>query len=151
MNDPVFHYLVRAILEREGRFLLTREKGSPIAFLPGGHVERGEPVTRALRRELREELGVDAGVGAYVGAIEHAWSDAAGNAHQEINHLFRVSVPSLASAPAVSREPHLEVFWCAPEAFDRVDLRPQPVRELLAGVRWKVDGWWASTLGEPVA
>jgi AcrR family transcriptional regulator len=144
---PRFHLLVRAIVERDGHFLLTREKGSPFAFLPGGHVEPGEPATRALERELREELGVDARVGGYVGAVEHAWSDAAGNAHQEVNHLFRVSAASLGATPVASREPQLEVFWCAPEAFDAVDLRPEPVRALLVGARWHDDGWWASTHG----
>ena len=145
-----FHLLVRAIVEREGRFLLTREKGSDFCFLPGGHVEPGEPMAKALERELREEIGTAARVGPlvgpYVGAVEHAWSDANGNAHQEINHLFRVSAAALASVPVASREPRLEVFWCAPDAFEGVDLRPEPVRALLASGRWKVDGWWASTL-----
>jgi len=48
-----------------------------LCFLPGEHVEPGEPAKRALQRELREELGAGARVGADVGGIERAWSDAA--------------------------------------------------------------------------
>ena len=143
---PTFHYLVRAIIEREGQFLLTREIGSEFAFLPGGHVEPGEPAVVALRRELREELGVDGRVGAFVGAIEHAWNDERGRAHQEVNLLFRVAAESLGGPALASREPHLEVFWCEPAAFDRVDLRPEPARKLLASASGEAGAWWASTL-----
>lgn len=147
MANATFHYLVRAVVERDGRFLLAREKGSGFAFLPGGHVEAGEPATVALQRELREELGIDVRIGAYVGAIEHAWRDAAGTAHQEINHVFHVAVEaSPGVAELASRERHLEFFWCEPDAFDRVDLRPKPARDLLASAPRTTASWWASTL-----
>lgn len=145
---PTFHYLVRAIIEREGRFLLTREIGSGFSFLPGGHVEPGEPAVVALQRELREELGVNGRVGAFVGAIEHAWSDTGGQPHQEVNLLFRVAAGSVGGSDLASREPHLEVFWCDPSAFDRVDLRPEPLRDLLVSRSWEAGSWWASTLDD---
>ncbi|MEJ2287636.1 MAG: NUDIX domain-containing protein [Deinococcales bacterium] len=143
---PTFHYLVCAIIERDGQYLLTKERGSDFSFLPGGHVEPGEPAVVALQRELREELGVTGRVGAFVGAIEHAWSDARGQAHQEVNLLFRVAAESLGGPELASREPHLEVFWCEPAAFARVDLRPEPARRLLARAAWEAGAWWASTL-----
>lgn len=149
MTDPTFHYLVRAIVERDGSFLLTREKGSAFSFLPGGHVEPGEAAVAALKRELREELGIEGRVGAFVGAIEHAWTDDRGRAHQEVNLLFRVAAESLAGREAASREPHLEVFWCEPGAFGRVDLRPEPARELLASASWEAGAWWSSTIHGP--
>lgn len=43
--------IVRAVLRRGGRLLLARERGSARSFLPGGHVEPGEPVQAALVRE----------------------------------------------------------------------------------------------------
>lgn len=147
MSEPTFHFLVRAIIEREGRFLLTRERGSAFCYLPGGHVEPGEAAATALSRELREELGIQARAGGFVGVIEHAWRDALGNPQQEINHLFRVSAGSLVGTEPASMEPHLEVLWCAPAAFERVDLRPEPARALLAGPAWQGRAWWASTLG----
>ena len=58
--------VVAAVLERpDGRFLLAqRPPGKVYAGwweFPGGKVEAGEPLARALERELREELGIRVG------------------------------------------------------------------------------------------
>jgi 8-oxo-dGTP diphosphatase len=51
-----------AIVWRDGRVLMTRRPpGGPLGLkweFPGGKLEPGESVERALVRELREELGV---------------------------------------------------------------------------------------------
>src|SRR5947207_326461 len=56
-----------AIVERGGRFLLTRrQKGVHLEGFwefPGGKCDAGETLDACLRRELREELAVDASVG----------------------------------------------------------------------------------------
>jgi 8-oxo-dGTP diphosphatase len=52
---------VSAILRWQGRMLLCRhEKGDrQYWLLPGGGVNSGESLTRALHRELSEEIGID--------------------------------------------------------------------------------------------
>lgn len=56
---------VRAIIEHEGRFLLVRNASSRQFWcLPGGSVETGEELQRALKRELVEETGVEPEIGA---------------------------------------------------------------------------------------
>lgn len=56
---------VRAIIEHEGRFLLVRNASSRQFWcLPGGSVETGEELRRALKRELAEETGVEPEIGA---------------------------------------------------------------------------------------
>jgi 8-oxo-dGTP diphosphatase len=52
---------VSAILSWNGRILLCRhEKGNrKYWLLPGGGVNSGESLTRALHRELAEEIGID--------------------------------------------------------------------------------------------
>ena len=56
--------VVAAVIERGGRFLVTRRlEGTHLAGLwefPGGKVQEGETEEAALQREIREEL--DAGV-----------------------------------------------------------------------------------------
>jgi len=51
---------VSAILRWEGRILLLRHEKSSgeIWLLPGGGVQTGESLVRALRRELQEETGL---------------------------------------------------------------------------------------------
>jgi 8-oxo-dGTP diphosphatase len=55
---------VSAILRWRGRILLCRhEKGDRgYWLLPGGGVNSGESLTRALHRELAEEVGIDDGL-----------------------------------------------------------------------------------------
>lgn len=59
MSEP--RVRVSAILRREGRVLLCRhEKGDrEYWLLPGGGVNAGESLARALQRELAEELGIE--------------------------------------------------------------------------------------------
>ncbi len=55
MRPPVFfHVIARAVIFVDGLVLLAHAKGENHTFLPGGHVEPGEPVTRSLAPASRE-------------------------------------------------------------------------------------------------
>jgi 8-oxo-dGTP diphosphatase len=68
-----------AVIERDGRFLITRrQKGVHLEGLwefPGGKCEPGETLAGCLARELREELDVAVTVGDEVFTTVHAYSD----------------------------------------------------------------------------
>jgi 8-oxo-dGTP pyrophosphatase MutT (NUDIX family) len=53
------HVTVATVVEREGRFLLVRERqeGRPVINQPAGHLEPGETLLQAARREVLEETG----------------------------------------------------------------------------------------------
>jgi 8-oxo-dGTP diphosphatase len=71
--------VVAAMLERDGRYLITQRR--PTATLPllwefpGGKVEPGESDEAALARELREEMDIQVVVGERVVHVEHAYAD----------------------------------------------------------------------------
>lgn len=73
--------VIAAVVERQGRFLLTRRReGTHLAGhweFPGGKREPGETDEACLRRELREELGVDVRVGPKLFETRYRYPDRA--------------------------------------------------------------------------
>jgi 8-oxo-dGTP diphosphatase len=71
--------VVAAVIERDGRFLLTlRPEGTHLAHrweFPGGKCDPHESHVEALRRELHEELDVLADVHEVVHVVTHAYDD----------------------------------------------------------------------------
>lgn len=71
--------VVAAIVEQNGRFLVTRRlRGTHLAGLwefPGGKCDPGESHEACLERELLEELGVRSRVGGEVLATTHAYPE----------------------------------------------------------------------------
>ncbi len=138
--------LARAVIVIRGRVLLAHSKGARNTFLPGGHIERGESARAALARELTEELGVRARIGSFVGAVEHGFTQKGRRVH-EVNLLFDAAAPGLgASRNPVSRESHVEFFWCPIAKLGARKLEPAPLRRLLP--QWLNDksrSAWAST------
>jgi mutator protein MutT len=75
--DPV--EVVAAVVERDGRYLITRRlEGTHLAGLwefPGGKILPGEKPADALRRELKEELGVEAAVGQLIETVDWTYPE----------------------------------------------------------------------------
>jgi mutator protein MutT len=71
--------VVAAVIERDGRFLLTRRlEGTHLAGyweFPGGKCDSGESHRDCLVRELREELNLTVQLGRLVLSTAHAYSD----------------------------------------------------------------------------
>jgi 8-oxo-dGTP diphosphatase len=70
LNTPLVE-VVAAVIERpDGSFLLAQRPAGKVYAgyweFPGGKVEAGEPLTKALARELHEEIGIDVD-------IAHPW------------------------------------------------------------------------------
>jgi mutator protein MutT len=71
--------VVAAVIEREGRFLVTRrQEGVHLEGLwefPGGKIGSDETHGDALRREIREELEAEVDVEDLVLAVTHAYPE----------------------------------------------------------------------------
>ncbi len=136
MSAATTELIARAVIRSGDRILVARERGKHYTFLPGGHVEPGEPVEQALTRELAEELGTTADIGELLGVVEHGYTEA-DTTHHELNLVFTVKV----DGEPTSQESHLDFLWLtidqlpnrtpgrAPRRADR-----QPGHPILAAV-----------------
>ena len=128
MSSAEIELIVRAVISDGSRLLLAQPVGESWFFLPGGHVEPGEPAAVALRRELEEELGAErVRVGGVLAIVENGYTDARGD-HHELNLLHRVAVDDHIDG---SREEHLSFRWLETSELDQVEIRPTAVAELL--------------------
>jgi 8-oxo-dGTP pyrophosphatase MutT (NUDIX family) len=125
---PRTEIIARAAIRRDAHLLQARERGREWSFLPGGHVEPGEPIEAALAREIAEELGTEASVGAPLGVVEHGYHHD-GAAHHELNLVFDVAITD---PDPTSREEHLEFHWQPLDTLPTVDVRPRALRDALA-------------------
>jgi len=135
---------VRALIVRDGHVLLARLLCRPVAFLPGGRVEPGEPVEDALRREVQEECGVSAERIEYLGAVENLWNENGRRIH-DLSHFFLVEAAALrASFTPQCNDEGVELYW-APAAQVQVEpVKPESVKRLLCGwLDGRRDAWWA--------
>jgi 8-oxo-dGTP diphosphatase len=69
--------VVAAVIEREGRYLITQRRPTAVLPLlwefPGGRVEDGETDAAALRREVRHRLGVEIEAGQLISFVSHPY------------------------------------------------------------------------------
>ena len=128
MTLPQIELIVRAVVADGSRLLLAQPSGEAWYFLPGGHVEPGEPVAIALRRELEEELGIkDVRIGGVLAISENRYTDERGD-HHEVYLVHRVAVREVIDG---SREAHIGFRWVERSEFDDVEIRPASIANLL--------------------
>jgi 8-oxo-dGTP diphosphatase len=141
----IIEVIARGVLVHRGRVLVCRNRKRRNAFLPGGHVDFGEPAGKALEREIREELGVRLHAGRLLGALEATFRQrtsgrkSPGQFHHEVNLVYLLELPpgrtgrsaTIDPADLKSREPHIEFIWV--ERRQLIGPRPK-VRLLPEGI-----------------
>lgn len=78
MGRPVIR-VVSAVIERDGRYLITQRNPSAVLPLlwefPGGRVEKGETDEEALEREVKGRIGIEVGIVDKLGEHVHEYED----------------------------------------------------------------------------
>jgi 8-oxo-dGTP diphosphatase len=142
MTDRPIEFIARGLLSEGSRVLLCRNMSGGYYYLPGGHVEFGEPAAAAAEREFMEEGGVSVRAGQCLLVHENAFT-ARGKRHHEVNVVFHVEREE--NGEIRSQEPDLELEWVDLAALVDLDLRPEAIKA------WLVSGGtdscaWASTM-----
>jgi 8-oxo-dGTP diphosphatase len=73
-KEHIVTSVVAVIVNDEQRVLLTRRNVAPFKdmwVMPGGKIDLGEPILKALHREVREEVGLEVEVEGLVDVFEH--------------------------------------------------------------------------------
>lgn len=107
--------VLAAVVERDGRFLVTRRlAGTHLSGrweFPGGKCEPGETHEACLARELAEELGIESSIGEEITTVEHSYPERTVRLH-----FHRCEITS---------EPHgllgQEIRWVTREELDALD------------------------------
>jgi 8-oxo-dGTP diphosphatase len=105
---------VSAVVERDGRVLLTRRGIEPRLGMwdtPGGFVEAGEEPAAALRRELLEETGLTIEVGELLGIYPDRYGDGA----PTLNVFYTARVA--AGGAGEPRDDVTEIGWFEPDSL----------------------------------
>ena len=137
------HVLSRAVIIDEDHILLckTLDLKNNFYFLPGGHVEHGESIEKAMIRELLEESGAICTIIRFLGCLEYnfelGYTTICHN--HEYNFIFEALSDALkTNKPIPQLEKHIKLEWLPLSQIAKIDLRPEPLNSLIP--RWLEPG-----------
>ena len=118
--DPALRIrVVAAVIERDGRYLVTQRRPAAVLPLlwefPGGRVEPDESDADALAREVRHRLGVEVRAGQLISYVSHPYER-----YTVDLYLYECHIAS--GEPAALAVHAFE--WVASAEFDRYPFTP---------------------------
>lgn len=139
-----FEIIIRALIQKDGTILVCKniKKNNDYYYLPGGHVEMGEPADKALIRELKEELNLIVEEVSFIGTVENVYSQD-GETHHEIILVFNVMADNVEDK---SNEDHLGFFFFDEDQFQKETILPKALKESI--IQWQKDNqiFWRSNI-----
>ncbi|HSY24389.1 MAG TPA: (deoxy)nucleoside triphosphate pyrophosphohydrolase [Polyangiaceae bacterium] len=132
MSPPRTIRVVAAVLEKDGRYLITQRRTTAVLPLlwefPGGRVEDGESDAEALKREMHHRLGAQVTVGKLISFASHPYE------HYVVDLFLYECV--LLGATLDARNVHA-YQWVTSAEFDKYPFTPADEASMnkLLGVR----------------
>ena len=119
MSSPRTIRVVAAVIERDGRYLITQRRPTAVLPLlwefPGGRVEAGETDVAALKREVLHRLGVGIQSGKLISFVSHPYE------HYAVE-LYLYEGKLVEGEP--SRLNVSDFSWAASEDFEKYRFTP---------------------------
>lgn len=117
----IMHYLVGAIIEKDGKFVMLDRSNYPYGFAcVFGHVDVGETVEEALRREVKEESNLDVLEAELIFEEERKWLCSRG-VRVHYNYIFKCKTEGELQLFA---EEEKSIGWYTPEEIKKLTLEP---------------------------
>ena len=143
MKNPYknkFEIAVRTIIEYKGKILLCKIKKSDCYFFPGGHLEYGERIDKALAREIKEELNTKVEKFSFIGVVDNIFTGD-GDKHHEINFVFKTKIKKVYT---LSQENHIDFVLIDKKEFSKQKIFPIALKKQL--LKWFKDKktFWVS-------
>ena len=132
-KEPHIEIIARGLLTHQGRVLLCQNRKVGYYYLPGGHVEFGEPARYALKREMIEECGQSVEVGALLISSEQVFQGPK-RTHHEINLVFHMEQMDGKATPpdsVSSLEDQIGFDWVELAQLHETDFRPDELKAWL--------------------
>ena len=135
-NKNNIHVVARAVILDQAYILLCKTLDLPVNFyfLPGGHIEHGEPAQAALVRELREEIGAQISIKRFLGCLEYSFEIGHSNIchNHEYNFIFEAESEKLkVNNNILQLEPHIQLVWIPFSDINTIDFRAEPLKKLM--------------------
>lgn len=129
-----FNLVVRALILRESRLLVSRWQGA-YCFPIGGRIEPGETLKQAVLREVQEETGMVGHIRRLAYFHENFFTDPAGAPVHELGWYFWIEpeqpIGTLGERWAHPDSPRLFLEYVPLEGLERAELMPHFLRTLL--------------------
>nr|WP_062995670.1 NUDIX domain-containing protein [Nocardia mikamii] len=112
------------VRDNQGRILMIHRTDNGKYSIPGGGLEAGETVTKAVVREVKEETGVDVEVTGMIGVFsdpQHVIEYDDGEVRQEFSICFHARP---VGGELRTSEESKDVKWITPEELSSFDVHP---------------------------
>ncbi|MDR0975823.1 MAG: NUDIX domain-containing protein [Christensenellaceae bacterium] len=138
-ENASFHCRTRAIIEKDGRYLILRPVGvgCEYYYMVGGHIEIGETSEQAVLREIKEEVGIDVAIERLVCIHEHFYNKGEERFHEIVFYYTAkpngdVSFETEIRNEEINGETHeCELRWATVEKIAAIDLKPALLKDII--------------------